>query len=144
MIDREQLAADLAKVHGIRVDADDPVLTAALLNQQLLDEAIGRLEIAVRASADRITAAAAQQVDGAKEIAASLVMRAGEWSAERLRTAADEAGSALLGQVRQEVARAEQASRTVLRIAWLIGGVGAVTLSGVIGFLLAGLELGHG
>jgi hypothetical protein len=142
MIDREQLASDLARVHGIRVDADDPVLIAALVNQRLLDEAISRLETAVRASADRITAAAAQQVDGAKEIAASLVTRAGEWSAERLRTAADEAGSALLGQLRQEVARAERASRTAVRVAWLLGGVGAVALAGVTGFLIGGL--GHG
>jgi CHASE3 domain sensor protein len=142
MIDREQLAADLAKVHGIKVDADDPVLTAALLNQRLLDEAISRLETAVRTSADRITTAAAQQVDGAKEIAASLVTRAGEWSAERLRNAADEAGNALVGRVRQEVARAERASRNAVRVAWIIIAVGAVSCAGVMGFLIAGVAHG--
>ncbi len=142
MIDREQLVADLAKVHGIRLDADDPVLVAALLNQRLLDEAIARLELAVRVSADRVTAAAAQQVDGAKDIAASFVTRAGEWSAERLRTAADEAGRALLLQVRQEAARAKRASQTAVRTAWLIAGMGAIVLAGFTGFLLAGLEHG--
>lgn len=142
MIDREQLAADLARVHGVRLDSDDPVLVAALLNEQLLDAAIDRLDTAVRASADRMTAAAAQQVNGAKEIAATFVTRAGEWSAERLRTAADEAGSALLLQVRQEVARAERASRTAVRVAWITGAMGAVALAGFAGFLLAGL--GHG
>jgi hypothetical protein len=142
MIDREQLVADLARVHSIRLDADDPVLVAALLNERLLDAAIARLDTAVRASADRITAAAAQQVDGAKGIAATFVTRAGEWSAERLRTAADEAGSALLLQVRQEVARAERASRTAVRIAWITGAMGAVALAGLAGFLLAGF--GHG
>jgi len=49
-----------------------------------MDQAIDRLESAVRVSVDRITVAAAQQMDGAKEIAASFVTRAGEWSAERL------------------------------------------------------------
>jgi hypothetical protein len=142
MIDREQLAADLAKVHGIKVDADDPVLTAAILNRRLLDEAISRLEAAVLTSADRITATAAQQVDGAKEIAASLVTRAGEWSAERLRHAADEGGNALVGQLRQEVAKAERASRNAVRIAWIIIAVGAVSFAGVAGFLIAGLEHG--
>ena len=141
MIDREQLAADLARAHGIRLDADDPVLVSALLNQRLLDAAIVRLETAVRASADRLTAAATQQVDGAKETAAAFVTRAGEWSAERLRTAADDAGSALLLQVQQEVARAERASRTAVHIAWIVGGVGAVALAGIGGFLLAGLRL---
>jgi len=142
MIDREQLAADLARIHGVRLDADDPVLVSALLNQRLLDEAIVSLEAAVRTSADRITAAATQQMDGAKETAAAFVTHAGEWSAERLRTAADEAGAALLLQIREEVARAERASRTVVRVAWVIGAVGAVVLAGVAGFLLA--AFGHG
>jgi hypothetical protein len=140
MIDREQLAAELTKVHGVRLDADDPVLVAALLNQRLLDEAIARLEVVVRVSADRVTAAAAQQVDGAKDIAASLITRAGDWSADRLRTAAVEASNALLLQVRQEVARAERASRTTVRIAWLVAGMGTIVLAGFTGFLLAGLR----
>jgi CHASE3 domain sensor protein len=142
MIDREQLVSDLAKVHGIRIDADDPVLVSALLNQRLLDDAISRLETAVRGSADRMTAAAAQQVDGAKEIATTLVTRAGEWSAERLRTAADEMGNVLLGQVQQEVAKAERACRIAVQVAWLIVTVGTLVLAGILGFVMAGL--GHG
>jgi Transcriptional activator TraM len=142
MIDREQFAAELARVHGIRIDADDPVLVAALLNQRLLDEAIGRLEAAVRASADRITAAATQHIEGAREIAAAVVARAGEWSAERLQVAADEAGRSLLGQIRKEVAKAERASRIAVRITWISGAVSAVALAGIAGFLLAGF--GHG
>jgi hypothetical protein len=49
-----------------------------------MDQAIDLLESGVRVSVDRITVAAAQQMDGAKEIAAPFVTRAGEWSAERL------------------------------------------------------------
>ena len=89
-----------------------------------------------------MTAAAAQQVDGAKEIAATLVTRAGEWSAERLRTAADEMGNALLGQMQQEVAKAERASRTAVQVARFIVTAGTVALAGIIGFVAAGL--GHG
>ena len=85
-------------------------------------------------SADRITVAAAQQVDGGKEIAASLVTRAGEWSAERLKIAAEDAASALLVQARQEAARAERASQIAARIAWLMAGTGTVTLAGLGGF----------
>jgi hypothetical protein len=83
----------------IRVDPDDPVLVAALLNRRLLDEAISAFEAAVRASADRITAAATPQVDGAKETAAAFVTRAGEWSAERLKIAAQEAGGDLVERI---------------------------------------------
>jgi hypothetical protein len=122
---------------GVRLDADDPVLIAALLNQRLLDEAIGRLEAAVRTSADRITAAATQQMEGARDIAATFVTRAGEWSAERLQATADEAGGALLRQIREEVAKAERASRVALRITWVSGAVGAVAPAGIAGFLLA-------
>jgi len=141
MIDREQLAADLARIHGIRIDADDPVLTAALLNRRLMDQAIDRLESAVRVSVDRIAVAEAQQMDAAKEIAASFVTRAGEWSAERLRAAVEEATSALLAQIRQNAAKAERASRIAVCIAWVMGGLGTVALAGIAGFLLAGLGL---
>jgi hypothetical protein len=58
VIDHEQLAADLAKVHGMRLDPDDPVLVSPLLNHRLLDEAIIRLEAVVRVSSDRIAVAA--------------------------------------------------------------------------------------
>jgi len=59
-----------------------------------------------------------------------------------VRAAADEAGGALLIQIRDEVARAEQAGRAAVRVDWMTGAVGAVALAGCAGFLLAGF--GHG
>jgi CHASE3 domain sensor protein len=134
MIDREQLAADLSRAHGIRIDPDDPVLVAALLNRRLLDEAISALEATVRASADRITAAAALQVDGAKETAAILVTRAGEWSAERLRIAAQEAGTDLVERISEQADRAERAGRAAMRAAWIAFLVTALVVAGAAGF----------
>ena len=134
MIDREQLAADLSRAHAIRIDPDDPVLVAALLNRRLLDEAISALEAAVRASADRITAAAALQVDGAKETAAILVTRAGEWSAERLRIAAQEAGADLVERISEQADRAERAGRAAVRAAWIAFLVTALVVAGAAGF----------
>lgn len=142
MIDREELVAELAKAHGIRIDPDDPVLTAAFLNRRLLDEAIARFEAAVRTSADRLTEATVQQVNGAQETAALLVTRAGEWSAERLKGAAAEASAIMLADVRREAARAEQASRMAIRAAWIIAGVSAVAMAGAAGFVLADFQLG--
>ncbi|MCW3476245.1 hypothetical protein [Limobrevibacterium gyesilva] len=141
-MDREQLVAELGKAYGIRVDPDDPILVAALLNRGLLDEAIADLAVAVRASADRITAAAAQQVDGARETAASLVTRAGEWSAERLKMAAQEAGTDLVDRMREQADRAERAGRTALWAAWIIALSVTLAAAGAIGIWLAGS--GHG
>ena len=39
MIDRNALVSDLAKAYGVRVDVDDPILVAALLNRRLLEDA---------------------------------------------------------------------------------------------------------
>jgi hypothetical protein len=141
MIDREQLAAELSKAHGIRVDPDDPVLVAALLNRRLLDEAIGALEAAVRASADRLSVASTQHIAAANQAASSLITEAGEWSAARLKVAGEEAGNALLLQLQRETAKAERASRLAISVAWAITGISAIALAGVTGFILAGL--GH-
>jgi hypothetical protein len=142
MTDRERLIAELAKRHGTRIDPDDPILIGVLLNRQMIDDAAAVLQASVRELADRITAASLQHMKAAEQSAAALITQAGEWSAERLRSAAEEAGSALLLQVRQEVAAADRASRTAVRAAWTMGTVGAIALAGLAGFLLAGL--GHG
>ena len=68
-------------------------------------------------------------MDGAKEVAASLATRAGDWSADRLRTAAEEPAGTLLVQVRQEAARAGRANQIATRIAWLMAGTATVTLA---------------
>ena len=47
----------------------------------------------------------------------------------------------MVAELRQEAAKAERASRTAVRVAWTVGGLGAVVLAGMGGFLLAGL--GH-
>jgi hypothetical protein len=141
MIDREQLAAELSRAHGIRVDPDDPVLVAALLNRRLLDEAIGVLETVVRASADRLSVASVQHIAAANQAASSLITEAGEWSAARLKAAGEEAGSALLLQLQRETTKAERASRLAISAAWAITGISAIALAGVAGFILAGL--GH-
>jgi hypothetical protein len=141
MIDRAQLAAELGKAHGIRVDPDDPVLIAALLNRRLLDEAISALEAAVRASADRLSVASTQHIAAANQAASSLITEAGEWSAARLKAATEEAGSALLVQLHRETAKAERASRLAISAAWVITGISAIALAGMAGFILAGL--GH-
>ena len=94
------------------------MLVSALLNHQQLDKAI--MAWTRSCGSRRIVSPWRRRSrwTSGKEIAASLVTRAGEWSAERLKIAAEDASSALLVQARQEAARAE----------------GGVTLAGLGGF----------
>ena len=68
-------------VHQSVIEADDPILVAALLNRRLLDEALLAIETAVSAAADRAATASLQQTETARQIAADLITQAGEWSA---------------------------------------------------------------
>lgn len=138
MTDRERLVAELGQAHGVRVDPDDPILITALLNRRLLDEAMKALEMAVRTAANQMSVASSQQVEAAKLSAAALITDAGKWSADLLRNAATEAGATLLAEMRHEAERAERAGRMAVRVAWTVGGIGAVALAGIAGFWLAG------
>jgi hypothetical protein len=58
------------------------------------------MEAAVRASADRMTAASVQQTDAARQTAGLLITQAGEWSADRLRLAARDVSASMINEVR--------------------------------------------
>jgi len=71
------------------------------------------------------------QVDGAKDTAAILVTRAGEWSAERLRIAAQEAGADLVERISEQ---AERGRRAAMRTAWIAFSVTALVITGAAEF----------
>jgi hypothetical protein len=133
MIDREELAAELARDHGIRIDADDPILVAALLNRRLLDEALMAIETAVNAAADRAAAASVQQTESARQIAGLLITQAGEWSADRLGVAAREASATMTAELTNILARVDRSRRIGVRAA-----LGAVCVSVLLLMLLLG------
>ena len=142
MIDRNALVSDLAKAYGVRVDVDDPILVAALLNRRLLDEAIAAMEAAVRASADRMTAASVQQTDAARQTAGLLITQAGEWSADRLRLAARDVSASMINEVRAMIAQADRSRRIAVRAATIAVCVPALGLSAFLGYWLAGMMRG--
>lgn len=78
-------------------------------------------------------------MDAAKETAAMFVTRAGEWSAARLKVAAQEAGIDLVDRMREQADRAERAGHAATLAAWIV--VFAITLAavGACGFWLAGV-----
>lgn len=61
--------------------------------------------------ADQITAAAVQERDAAKAVAAEAISRAGDWAARRMQEAADEAARKAFQRISDETNRAEAASR---------------------------------
>ena len=138
MTDREQLIAELRQAHGIQIDPDDPIFIAVLLNQRLLNDSLAAVEMTVRVSADRITAASIQHLDAAKQSASVLITEAGEWSAARLQAATSELADALSHQLQQQTARAERASRLAMTAARFVSGVCAIVIAGAAGFVLAG------
>lgn len=139
-MDRRALREALRK-QGIYVHESDPVLDMAAICDAAMADMLVAIEGVVKAAADRTSAAAAQTVEASKQTGETVISQGAIFLVEQFREVVREAGADLLAQVRQEIARAERASRTAVRIAWMIGGLGMLVLAGMGGFLLAGL--GH-
>lgn len=137
-MDTGPLRAALRK-QGIHVHESDPVLEIAAICELAVAGAVTAIEGLNKAAADRISAASAQQVEAAKQAASALITQAGVWSADHLRATAAELSASIQKELRADVAKAEAAARVSIRVAWAVGGVGAVVLAGMTGFWLAGL-----
>ena len=124
---------------GIHVHESDPVLEIAAICEVAVAGAVTAIEGLNKAAVDRISAASAQQVEAAKQVASTLITEAGAWSADHLRATAAELSASIQKELRADVAKAEAAARVSVRVAWVVGGVGAVALAGMTGFWLAGL-----
>jgi hypothetical protein len=140
-MDRRKLREGLRK-QGIFVHESDPILDMAAICDTAMADTLRAIEGVVKAAADRTSAAAAQTVDASRKTGEAIISQGATFLIEQFREAAREAIGAMLAELQRETAKVEQANRVARRIAWLTGGVGAVGLAGVVGFLLAGL--GHG
>jgi hypothetical protein len=138
MIDREELAAVLTREHGIRIEADDPILVAALLNRRLLDEALLAIEAAIVAAADRTAATSLQQTETARQIAGLLITQAGEWSADRLGVAAREASATMTAELSHILARIDRSRRVAVSAALVVVCVSVLLAALVLGGWLTG------
>ncbi|MDA8253278.1 MAG: hypothetical protein M0Z28_29475 [Rhodospirillales bacterium] len=115
------------------------MLEIAAICELAVADTVKAIEGLNKAAADRISAASAQQVEAAKQVASALITEAGAWSADHLRAAAAEVSASILTELRTDVAKAEAAARLSVRTAWTVGSIGAVALAGMTGFWLAGL-----
>ena len=134
-------AREALRKQGIYVHESDPILDMAAICDAAMGDTLKAIEGVVKAAADRTAAAATQAVDASKGAAEAVISQGAAFLAEQFRAAVREASATMLAELRQETARAERASRIAIRIAWILGSLGAVSLAGLGGFLLAGL--GH-
>ena len=131
-----QLIAEIARTTGIRLDRSDPILAAAVINEVLLDQSLVKLDRHVKAQADRVTAASNQAVIDARKEAEALINEVGDWIDARIRAAGEAAAASVLSNLQRQTQLAERAKRVSVKMAWLMGALGAIVLSGVGGMLL--------
>lgn len=139
-MDPARLRESLRK-QGIHVHESDPVLEVAAICELAMADTVKAIAGLNKSAVDGISAASTQHIEAARQSAAAFVTDAAKWSAEQLREAATEISTAVLRELRPELAKAEAAARLSVRMAWLTGSMGAIAIAGLAGFLLAGL--GH-
>jgi hypothetical protein len=139
-MDAKDLIAAIARETGVRLNAADPILAVAVINELMLDQALVKLDRQVKVQADRVTAASTQAVVDAKKEAEALLTEAGEWIEARITVAGETAAKMVLAELRRETESARKASRAAILAAWVTAMAGLIVLCGLGGMALAGLR----
>jgi hypothetical protein len=139
-MDAKDLIAAIARETGVRLNAADPILAVAVINELMLDQALVKLDRQVKVQADRVTAASTQAVVDAKKEAEALLTEAGEWIEARITAAGETAAKMVLAELRRETESARKASRAAILAAWVTAMAGLIVLCGLGGMALAGLR----
>jgi hypothetical protein len=100
----QELIAAVAKKHKLVLGLDDPVLVTVTLNELLLAKYVEKVNAMVETASARTAAGSAQQVETAKAIARQIVTCAGDYIAERVKSAALEAQSVLAESGQKQIA----------------------------------------
>lgn len=145
IIDVNEVIAEVAKRHQIRVRKDDPAMMLLTGMEMVLRRAAAEFEMACERANDDTSALMAQHVDRARGVAADVVDAAVKYQAEKMREAAhglavavaDEARK-LLQQVGHEVAATKRSTQRAMTLAWVGAGVALAT-----GLMLLGAVLGR-
>ena len=122
---------------GLYVAEGDPVLELAAICEVALADTVKTIERVTKQQADRVTVTSTQIVADAKAAAEMIVNEAGEWAETRIKTAGEAAAASVLLTLKQETVKAERASRTAVRAAWITGILALVALCGMGGMMLA-------
>ena len=139
-MDTKDLIAAIARETGVRLNAADPILAVAVINELMFDQALAKLDRQVKVQADRVTAVSTQAVVDARKEAEALLTEAGEWIEARITAAGETAAKMVLAELRREMESARKASRSAILAAWVTAMAGLIVLCGLGGMALAGLH----
>jgi protein-disulfide isomerase-like protein with CxxC motif len=139
-MDARELREALQK-QGTFVHEGDPILDAAVICQVAMADGLKTIESAVRAAADRASAAATQSVEASRKVGATIINDGASYLIEQFHVTAREVTAAMLAELRQEKMWTEQAQRTAIIAAWVTVCASACLVAGVTGFVLAGIGL---
>lgn len=114
-MDRETLIGIVEKKHHFRVDPNDPVFVLATISEVILQEAQQELRKIVAEALAQTAAANAQTEAAAREKAEAIVIKAGEWAAERIREAGEAAATQILTDAQKVQVQSAIASQRMRR-----------------------------
>jgi hypothetical protein len=137
----QELIAAVAKKHKLVLGLDDPVLVTVTLNELLLAKYVEKVNAVIETAGARTAAGSAQQIEAAKTIARQIVTGAGDYIAERVKSAALEAQSVLAESGQKQIAELHQIigmARSATRAIWLAAATAVASLS-----LVAGIGIGY-
>jgi cytochrome c-type biogenesis protein CcmH/NrfG len=130
--DLKKLVAEVSAEHGIRVDADDPIMVVVTLNRLVFEHAVERAVTRLQASADEINRAAARvQVRAGTVLAQEIKEMAANFQKE-IRSATD----ALLATAQPNQAGSRGAMK------WLLISIAVVMLAFLLGRYLGTHDAG--
>ena len=88
-IDTRALIGEVARRHGVLLDAGDPIFATVTLNERIVARAVEQVAAMLEAASDQISAAAAQQEEAARATAAALVTGAAAYVVDQAQKAGD-------------------------------------------------------
>jgi hypothetical protein len=126
----KQLIGEVAKRHNLLLPHDDPVFAILTLNELALGGLIERVEAAVEAAQDQVSAGAVQQREAATALAQQVISGGAEALAKANAKAAAELQAAIkatladeLAAVRRAAAEAREARQSAWQAALAAAGV---------------------
>jgi hypothetical protein len=138
-VDRESLIGDVAKRHGVLLDASDPIFVMLAIHERMMNECIERVTLTVGEAQERAIAASAQQLENAKRAAGEIARRVGHEAGEQVRSAGAQLGAVMREQVeamRQEVTVMKRERRIAQWCAVGAAGGAFVALGSVIALVV--------
>jgi hypothetical protein len=129
--DIQRLIGEAARRHGVLLEPNDPLFVAVTLNEMALAGLIGRVEAALQAAQDQVSAGAVQQREAAKALAGQVIAGGVEALTRANARAAAEQMAAIRETLAEELAafrRASAEAQEARRSAWLA----ALTVAGAV------------